>query len=79
MTDRLKGVWVAFDHDIREDDAEPIIGAIRCLKGVAGVDPCLAKGSGERMNRERMNRQQIRTEIAEKFFALYRELLGIGD
>ena len=74
MTNRLKGVWVAFEQDIREDDAESIIGAIRCLRGVADVDPCLAGGSGEWINR-----QQIRTEIAEKFLALYKELLGIKE
>lgn len=37
MTDRYNGLVVAFDHDIREDDAEAVINAIRMLKGVLTV------------------------------------------
>jgi len=37
MTDRLKGAWVAFDHDIREDDAKCLIDAIKMLRGVLEV------------------------------------------
>lgn len=44
MTDRYKGLMVAFDHDIREDDAQAIIAAIRQLRGVAGVEPSMATG-----------------------------------
>ena len=73
MTDRLKGVWVAFEQDFREDDAESIIDAISCLRGVADVTPCLS-GSDDWMNRQR-----IKTEIAEKFLALYRTLLGVEE
>ncbi len=39
MTDRLNGVLVIFDRDIREDDAEAVINAIRCLKYVLRVKP----------------------------------------
>lgn len=39
MTTRLKGCVVAFAHDIREDDAEKLFEAIRCLKSVLGVTP----------------------------------------
>lgn len=42
MTDRLKGLIVAFDHDIREDDAQAIITAIRQLRGIASVKPSVA-------------------------------------
>ena len=37
MADRLSGVWVAFDQDIREDDAEGMIEAIRHPARRAGV------------------------------------------
>lgn len=37
MTDRLKGCLVAFDRDIREDDAQEIINAIKMIKGVFEV------------------------------------------
>jgi hypothetical protein len=39
MTDRLKGIYVAFDEDIRDDDAEPIIQAIRQIRHVLSVTP----------------------------------------
>jgi hypothetical protein len=37
MTDRIKGVYVAFDKDYRIDDAESILTAIRQIRGVALV------------------------------------------
>lgn len=39
MTDRLNGVLVAFERDIRTDDADALIAAIRQLRGVADVQP----------------------------------------
>ena len=38
MTDRLTGVFVVFEEDLREDDAEPIIDAIKQIRGVLGVE-----------------------------------------
>lgn len=37
MTTRLKGLVVTFERDIREDDAEGIIEAIRHIRGVLAV------------------------------------------
>lgn len=37
MTDRLKGCTVTFDRDIREDDVEPLLDAIRMMRGVLSV------------------------------------------
>lgn len=34
MTDRLKGFIVTLTTDIREDDAESIVQAIKMIKGV---------------------------------------------
>lgn len=39
MTDRIRGVYVTFDKDYRDDDAEPILDAIRMIKGVVDVSP----------------------------------------
>lgn len=39
MTDRLKGVLVTFSGDIRDDDAAPILEAIKMIKGVLTVKP----------------------------------------
>ncbi len=37
MSRSFKGCTVAFDRDVREDDVEEIIRAIRMIKGVGGV------------------------------------------
>ena len=42
MTDRLKGFVVVLNADIREDDAQPILDAIRQLRGVLTVQPIVA-------------------------------------
>jgi hypothetical protein len=47
MTDRLKGVLVTFDQDIREDDAAQIIAAIRMIKRVADVKPLVCNVEDE--------------------------------
>lgn len=56
MTDRFKGVTVAFDRDIREDDAQPIIEAIRQLRGVLSVKPIVA-GFEDSIAEERVRRE----------------------
>jgi len=37
VTDRLKGLTVVLEQDIRDDDAQPIIEAIEMIKGVLSV------------------------------------------
>jgi len=37
MTDRYNALVVVLDHDIRDDDAEALLNAIRMLKGVLSV------------------------------------------
>jgi hypothetical protein len=64
MTDRVKGVWVAFDHDIRSDDAEPLIEAIKRLRGVQSVEESITD-AGDWMARER-----ARHELIEKLWAV---------
>ncbi len=39
MTDRYAGFVVVLDEDVREDDAQATINAIRQIKGVLGVEP----------------------------------------
>ncbi len=39
MTDRINVITVVLEKDIREDDVEPILVAIRCLRGVLRVVP----------------------------------------
>ena len=45
MTDRLNGVFVTFVEDIREDDAQRIIDAIKLIHGVIDVRGNVTNGS----------------------------------
>lgn len=38
MTDRFNALVVVLEDDIREDDAEKIIDAVKCLRGVLSVN-----------------------------------------
>jgi hypothetical protein len=62
MTDRLKGVTVTFREDMREDDARPIIEAIRLLRGVLHVEPRVETSA------DHFARVQIRNEVRTKLF-----------
>lgn len=67
MSDRAKGLIVALEKDLRvEDDLQPILTAIKMIKGVAGVDISISTSE------DWMNRQAIRREIESKILeALY--------
>jgi len=62
MTERVKGLWVAFEKDIREDDVQPLIAAIRQFRGVADVTTNIAS------HEDWLNRTQIQLEIRRKLF-----------
>lgn len=62
MTDRVKGFTVALDKDIRIDDIEHIINAIKMVKGVSDVQP-LITDSGDFIARVR-----VRQEFIAKMF-----------
>jgi hypothetical protein len=66
MTDRLKGVWVAFDRDIRTDDAEPLIEAIKQLRGVLSVTANVSDAD------DWMARERIRQELREQLWEVLR-------
>lgn len=42
MTDRIQGFVVSLDKEIREDDIEYIVNAIRMIKHVESVEPIKA-------------------------------------
>ena len=67
MTDRLKGVWVAFDADIREDDAAPILAAILQIRHVRAVTPSIVDGG------DWINRTRVRAELATKLVDVLRD------
>ena len=59
MTDRVKGLYVALERDIRTDDLEVILTAIRMIKGVSGVEYEQFITDPD----DWMNRQQVRMEL----------------
>jgi hypothetical protein len=68
VTDRLKGVVVTFETDLRTDDAEAIIEAIKMLRGVATVSPSVTDIS------DHMNRMRVRQELGQALWkVLYPE------
>jgi hypothetical protein len=62
MTDRHAGYIITLDKDVREDDAEFVLNAIRMIKGVTAVDPIVSD------NRLHMAELRAKTEIREKLF-----------
>lgn len=64
MTDRVKGLIVSLDTDIRVDDVEPLVNAIRCLQHVAGVEVSVTDSS------DMLARMRVDTEWRGKILKL---------
>lgn len=62
MTDRLNALTVVLDHDIRDDDAEPLITAITMIRGVQSVTPHVASSA------DHVAYSRARHELSEKLF-----------
>lgn len=69
MTDRVKGFTVTLEKDIRIDDVEVIMQAIRMIRGIADVEPSITSVE------DHMNRQMVKNELREKFIKFYEEEL----
>lgn len=67
MTDRVKGFTVTLEKDIRIDDVEEILSAVRMIRGVAHVEPSI------RTSEDHMNRQRIKGELLTKLFKILHE------
>lgn len=64
MTDRLKGCTVAFEKDIRVDDAEFLLNAIRQLRGVLSVTPSISTPE------DWIAQERARRELGEKLIEI---------
>jgi hypothetical protein len=62
VTDRLVAFTVTLERDVREDDAQAIVTAIRMVKGVSGVVPVVADAGFY------VAREQARSDLAAKLF-----------
>lgn len=67
MTDRHSGYFVTLEENLREDDAQATINAIRQIKGVLSVDPKIADAS------DLIATARSRREIREKLINLVLE------
>ncbi len=70
MTDRHSGYVITLDHDIREDDAEQVIAALRLIRGVVDVRPVVSDGVEQQIVESR-----VRVKIAEQVGNLWRDVL----
>lgn len=68
MTTRVKGFTVILDNEMREDDIEYIVNAMRMIKGVQQVLPV------ESCSEDMMARQKCISDIKHKLFDIVNEL-----
>ncbi len=74
MTDRYKGFLVTLDKEIRDDDSEYIINALKMIKGVYSVKPYIFKME------DHMNYVKAESEAGHKLLEFVRkELFHIND
>ena len=64
MTNRIKGCTVVFERDIREDDAEAVLNAIRMVRGVLSVNPSLST------HEDWMAQERVKQEIGWKLWEI---------
>lgn len=70
MTDRLKGATITFSQDIREDDAEALLNALKMIKGVAHVESSIVTAG------DHINRARVKSELFDKFRQFMEDNLG---
>ncbi len=68
MTDRINALTVVLEDNVRADDAEFIINAIRAIRRVVAVEPHVADIGDE------VARQQVKSEIRDKILELWKNL-----
>lgn len=64
MTNRLNSLTIVLEQDIREDDAEQLIAAVRMFRGVLSVTPNVSELS------DHVAEQRVRRELGEKLWAV---------
>jgi hypothetical protein len=60
MTDRVRHLTITLDEDLRVDDLEPIVSAIRQIRGVAGVEHHVVHVEAH------LARQTVRAEVKQQ-------------
>lgn len=68
MTTRHRGYVVVLERDIREDDAEAVINALKMVRGVIDVKPVESNIDAE------ISGVRARTEVRQKIYNVLKEL-----
>ena len=68
MTDRIKGVTVAFTQDIRADDVQYIVNAIKMIKGVEDV------GLSVHSSDDYIIETRVTSKIVDKIYQLVKDV-----
>lgn len=64
MTDRHSAYIVVLERNMRSDDAEPTIAALRQIRGVLTVEPVVAN------TMDFVAEERVRSDLAKKLFAV---------
>ncbi len=67
MTDRVKGFTVTLEQDIRIDDVEAILNAVKMIRGVAHVEPSISTSE------DHFARERVKMEMREKIWRIIDE------
>ena len=65
MTDRYEGFVITLRNQIREDDAEATINAIKQIKGVVSVEPVIGNVDIQ------LAKTQARSELIDLFYKVF--------
>jgi hypothetical protein len=68
MTDRIHALVVVLDHDIREDDVESVVQAIKMIRCVADVRTKVADFETYTA------RARVREDLRERMYKLWKDL-----
>ena len=71
MTDRIRHLTITLERDIRDDDLEPLLLAIRLIRGVAIVEPHVVQAS-DHLARE-VARAEIQQQLHEAVDSVFRQ------
>ena len=70
MTDRINGFTVILDREMRIDDVEELFQAIRLIRGVQRVEPCIIEASdGLAMMKEKDRLHRRMQEAIKEVFS----------
>jgi hypothetical protein len=67
MSDRYNYLIVVLEHDLKDEDAHPLLAAIKCLRGVLSVTPNVSDPNAWAAE------ERVRRELTEKLWRVLHE------